>query len=184
MCQEILREKISVWIQTRGNGKSAWGYDGWNIWQHSGKRPRGALGQLPSQLSSPPKETEILLCLSSENCICFSKWYTRPYVCRRNICLSRPFTWAQRQQLWLTGLVLCGEKNQLRVFFSSCFNVLYPYNFLCLSSIMSAQHSFNLIYALARGCLTLSRVKKVEEQAWVTFLSHLEDMHDGFQTYC
>lgn len=55
-------------------------------------------------------------------------------------------------------------------------------------SLQPRQHEgffFDLIYALARGCLTLSRVKKMEEQAWVTsFLSHLEDMHDGFQTHC
>lgn len=55
---------------------------------------------------------------------------------------ARPFTRAQRPQLWLTGLVLSGEKNQLRVLFCSYFNVLYPYIFLCLSSVTSAQRIF------------------------------------------
>lgn len=78
-----------------------------------------------------------------------------------------------------------GREESAESAFLVFFNVLYPYTFLCLSSVMSAQRIFFLIYALARGCLTLNRVKKMEEQAWVTsFLSHLEDMHDGFQTYC
>lgn len=55
--------------------------------------------------------------------------------------------------------------------------------YVCLQSHQHKGFSFDLIYALARGCL--SRVQKTEEQAWVTsLLSHLEDMHDGLQTYC
>jgi len=57
--------------------------------------------------------------------------------------------------------------------------------YVCLQSCQHKGFSFDLIYALARVCQTLSRVKKVDEQAWITpFRSHLEDLYAGFQTKC
>ncbi|RLW09935.1 hypothetical protein DV515_00002048 [Chloebia gouldiae] len=50
----------------------------------------------------------------------------------------------------------------------------------------SHQHkgfSFDLIYALAWGCLTLSRVKKIEEQAWTPNPNHSGPQHAIFLLY-